>query len=670
MVLNTYWLVQDLRGPHYILLVWLTLLGLLETQGQGFSNKDKFDWDLRAFDDKSCGETNSIFQEAKLYLRKKGDDLYLFAPDPKPLLRLLTGNKDGISIEKVFFSDYLKDSTGLGRNKGHSIFNGKVLKPVLRQELLESVADHFKMVESDRKALSGGVKTLPYWMSYLGKDTLNGTGEYEYNILLIKNSSLCGVKYHRNKAGRLHDFYNGIKILPDWPDKPLKIIPIMKTFSYQVPFDRNTATIENADRALYTDVLDDFIVKGVQIWAYASVEGDRELNEKLQKERAENIKSILEDKLPQEVRYRVVAQENWKRFDSQLKGSEFDSLRSYSRDQIKDLLKKEDNLLTFDFMLHDQRKAVVKVFYNTKPQDYDTVHILTHNFRQALDSIASRKKAGRPYSYYVRDAEGLYNWLYIELLKGKISEEDFMSWNFPLDPTYHKMINNRFWYQFHHPEFATEMMENSLKVVGLDREASDIERFNLISFILAKEQEGINQSGLTLEDLGRLVRSRSFRTIPSEDVLNMVIPLFGKLAVYYHQDFNTWDRRNLILNDLVTLFDQDSSKTEADWLKLAELSAALSNEFVAGEITDRFQDSDNSAFEILNLKINYDHWRTLPEETQIQTYYDQLQNAYPRLGEEAWCGLFGQSGGISFQALDQKELYLFFRENCTDNKSP
>ena len=38
---------------------------------------------------------------------------------------------------------------------------------------------------------------------------------------------------------------------------------------------------------------DDFIVKGVKIWAYASVEGNVELNEQLQNQRAENIQAGL-----------------------------------------------------------------------------------------------------------------------------------------------------------------------------------------------------------------------------------------------------------------------------------------------------------------------------------------------------------------------------------------
>ena len=509
---------------------------------QVFRGKEKFDWDITGYDERSCAGSEQILADAKLFLQKRGDDLYLFSPDPNPLRRFLTDPKDAIAIEKVFLNNYKGDTSALGRNNGSSIFNGKVMVPMFRDELLDGLADHFRMTENDRKALDQNTKSFPYWMTYLGTDTLSGEGSYEYNILFLKNSSLCATRYHKSPAGKLHDFYNGVRILSEWPDKELRIVPILKTFSFQVPFARNEVTINNERESLYVDVLDDFIVRGVKIWAYASVEGNVELNEQLQKQRAENIKTALEKYLPAQVKYRIIARENWERFAEQLHGTEQDSLRQFTKNQIKELLKREDNLSAFNSLLYDQRKAVVKVFYNTHPQDYDTVHIINYNFRQALDSIASRKKRNKTYSYYVRDAEGLYNWLYIELQKNKISPGEFMSWTFPLDPTYHKMINNQFWYQYHNSEFQTTMMENYIKIVGLDHEASDVERFNLISYILEKEHMGLNQSGLALEDLGRLMRSRSYHNIPREVVLNVAIPLFAKLAVHYQADFNTWDQ--------------------------------------------------------------------------------------------------------------------------------
>jgi len=584
-------------------------------------------------------------------------------------MRIISSDKDGIAIEKVFYDDYINDSTGLGRNRGISIFNGKVMRPVYRQELFDDLADHFRMTEFDKNVLNQRAKPLPYWMTYLGKDTLAGEGAFEYNILFIKNSSLCQVRYHRNQAGQLHDFYDGVSILPEWPERELRIVPILKTFSFQVPFERNQSEILNEKEALYTDILDDFIVRGVKIWAYASVEGNTEINERLQRDRALGIKNSLEKYLSEEVKYRIIAKENWERFAEQLKGTTQDSLRQFSRKEIKDLLLKEDNLSAFDHLLYDQRKAVVKVFYNTKPQDYDTVHILQYNLRQALDSIASRKKANKPYSYYVRDAEGLHYWLYQELLKSKLSEQDYMSWDFPLDPTYHEMINNQFWYQYHHPEFQTTMMDNYIKLVGLDREASDVERFNLISYALEKEQTGNNTTGLMLEDLGRLMRSRAYHTIESEEVLKLAAALFGKLAVYYHQNFNTWDRRNLHLNDMVTLFDQDSTRDINDWIKLAELSAHLNNQFVANEIIDRY-DSTNLEFLKLSLKLNYDHYLSNTDDFSSEEYYTELTQSIDQLGTKSWCELFDPESGLSFQSLDHQGLFELWSSRCGDGANP
>lgn len=655
-----------MNTPSYIKLIVIFCFQLLPLQqllAQSFKSKARFDWDLKSYDQKSCLNTDPLISSSKFYLQKRGDDLYLFAPDPKPLTRLIIDDKDAIAIEKVFLSSYVDDTAKLGRNKGRSIFNGKVMRPISRVELYEDMADHFKMTPYDRKTLHENAKPIPYWMTYLGKDTLSGSGSYEYNILFIKNSSVCGIKYHSNPSGQFHEFYNGVQILSEWPEKELRILPILKTFSFQVPFDRNDVNLKNERESLYTDVLDDFVVKGVKIWAYASVEGNAELNEKLQKDRALNIKRSLEGHLPADVRYRIIAKENWERFAEQLEGTEQDSLQQFTKEKVKEILKKEDNLSAFNHLLYDQRKAVVKIFYNTKPQDYDTVHILQHNFKQALDSIVSRKKVNKTYSYYVRDAEGLYSWLYTELQKGKISEEDFMKWTFPLDPTYHKMINNQFWYQYYNAEVQTPMMENYIKLVGLDREASDVERFNLISYVLEKEHNGTNDTGLALEDLGRLMRSRAYHNIPSEDVLKVAIPLFAKLAVHFNKDFNTWERRNLMLNDLMTLFDQDSTKEGEDWLKLAELSAHLGNNFVANEIIDRFEEEDAELFQNLDIQLNYDHPTVSSTLFDSNSYFERLMSYYEIMGKDEWCAQFSNDG-LSFQALDNDDIFALYNDSC------
>ncbi len=651
-------------------LFWVLIVQLVTQQpsvAQGLRGKDRYEWDVKAYDIKSCANSDQILSSSKLFLEKKGDDVYLFAPDSKPLLNLISHDKDAIAIEKVFQSSYLNDTSRLGRNKGRSIFNGKVMRPVGRVELYENLADHFSMTSYDRNALHERAQPTPYWMTYLGKDTLSGAGPYEYNILIIKNSSLCAVRHHKNQAGQHHEFYDGIQIQPEWPNKELRILPILKTFSFQVPFDRNAVTINNEGKSLYTDVLDDFIVRGVKIWAYASVEGNADLNERLQKERALYIQNSLQKHLPEQVKYKIIAKENWERFAEQLEGSEQDSLQQFSKEEIKEMLKKEDNLSAFNHLLYDQRKAVVKVFYNTKPQDYDTVHIIQHNLRQALDSINSRKKAGKPYSYYVRDAEGLYSWLYTELKKQKISEGDFMKWAFPLDPTYHKMINNQFWYQYYHEDVQTPMMQNYIKLVGLDQEASDVERFNLISYVLEKEHNGTNDTGLVLEDLGRLMRSRAYHNIPREKVLRVAIPLFAKLAVHYNRDFTSWNRRNLMLNDLMTLFDQDSTKKDTDWLKLAELAAHLGNSFVANEVIDRFGGSE--LFKDFDLKLNYDHSSVISGEFDSDRYYTNLVSQFEELGRESWCSLF-DTGGLSFQAMDDEDIHQLYLSSCRSNLSP
>ena len=123
-----------------------------------------------------------------------------------------------------------------------------------------------------------------------------------------------------------------------------------------------------------------------------------------------------------------------------------------------------------------------------------------------------------------------------------------------------------------------------------------------------------------------------------------------------------------MLNDLLTLFEQDSTRQNDDWLKLAELSAHLGNSFVSNAIIERFRDTDSDVFRELDLVLNYEYQSTQSNTFDATGYYSELVLAYDKFGKDKWCNLFGND--LSFQALDNDGVFQVYRSNCISSQNP
>ncbi|MBK6522990.1 MAG: hypothetical protein IPG08_12030 [Sphingobacteriaceae bacterium] len=68
--------------------------------------------------------------------------------------------------------------------------------------------------------------------------------------------------------------------------------------TFNIPFAKNKFEFKNEDIQPFINAMNepDFIIDGLYIYAYSSIEGDSAANAKLQRKRAESVTKVLQEK--------------------------------------------------------------------------------------------------------------------------------------------------------------------------------------------------------------------------------------------------------------------------------------------------------------------------------------------------------------------------------------
>ncbi len=149
--------------------------------------------------------------------------------------------------------------------------------------------------------------------------------------------------------------------------RPRRYIPSKrKVFKkeFEIYFDRNSSIVDPDLLQPVIQFLENnkYSIMNASVQGYASVEGPKENNYKLQQRRAELMIRILQEHNEDEISLdTVIATENWDMFFDQVKDSPFQYLDSLSRDSLRILLKDSLLLVKLEPLLKKERKAVLSL---------------------------------------------------------------------------------------------------------------------------------------------------------------------------------------------------------------------------------------------------------------------------------------------------------------------
>ena len=594
--------------------------------------------------------------------------LVLIVPDPqeaRALQKLINKRKDGLVVEKVDPDSYTCGNPAYeeqpSRRNENYFLNGDLLQPVYRDQLYRQLAQEHsrnfrkptaKKERKLEKAYRRQRKKVPYWLVNLGKATDPGAA---YNIMLIKKKKLVSVIEFNSVPGELISAGPLPDMKPHWLPGHFSFSPGTAEIILNIPFELNQASLPAAEakQLLLIDSLKQLPIRNIDIEAFASVEGDFEINQELHQARASFILSQLQQHLPDTtISYRTRAEENWTEFARQIRHSPYSYLLKQPKIQVKEFLRTSTND-TIVQLLQKQRKAQVRVTFLDTSGKFDTLGIVSNEWDSLIH--LSEKEIPQQFStLIVRKLEVLQKFLYNQYLKaGKGNLPTLVNNPFPREPLFAQLINNRNWFISKLSNTEYTLAEEDINYCSENFEVNEIGKYNYLIFNLKKQNNDKDE----LERLDFHFKRMNWQSIDKQEKRKIAFNLYRELTLLYSR--NLKDFKNMEWAFHLTL-ENYPIKNQKDTLAAAAMYAEygyMEKAFVLIEpiIVRNEYDKKTLSF-FLKLAVQ------LPEEM----HYEYLKRYQKALGRNDWCRLFNGKNPINFQVFNYapiRDLYCQICEN-------
>lgn len=272
-----------------------------------YNNKSKKfkDPDLKAC--KNCDKWKN-FDNLQKGLYVSDNKIYLKYNSIKELKRLLKKSKDGLAVDVVQRAQYDNPNYNI---IDYNLYNkGIMSKAIFKEKFFKK--NRIKQDPKSKKKVR--ITKIEVEM---GKLNPKMKGAYELNLVVIQDGKVCRTVTRSYLETGDVDSNTPIGILPAPDSKGLK--PAFEPRSessiinFNIPFAKNKYEFKNEDIQPLVNALNepDFIIEGLYIYAYSSIEGDSVANAKLQRKRAESVSNVLQSKQSVKVQPNIETKDSW-----------------------------------------------------------------------------------------------------------------------------------------------------------------------------------------------------------------------------------------------------------------------------------------------------------------------------------------------------------------------
>jgi len=568
--------------------------------------------------------------------------IYLQYANMKDLKRLLKKPKDGIAVDIVQRAQYENADYNIVDN---NLFNKGVMQKVIYKDKLFAK----NLIKPDPKAKKK-VK-INKLLVEVGKFNPKITGPYELNLIVIQDGAVCKTVTRSYLEQGDQESNTPIGILPALESTGLK--PAFEPRSessilnFTIPFEKNKSEFKKEDVEPFIKALNepDFVIDGLYIYAYSSIEGDAAANAKLQRKRAESVTNVLQSMQNNKINPTIETRDSWNLFELEMEDGKYDDLVKLGKEKAIKKINGDSKLLSeLEPVLSKQRFAqiVLDVTYDvsgSKEQRFSTV-----SFNRAVKSNKI------PQAYKIME--------YISKQKQnkKYTEDVFDSLKIPEDAKFVNLFNNKVYYNYvsngsivdeddYEELKRIEKIDASNEVVKYNRIFSSIKLDTTIgsSEEQAKMQQEIDalyKSKIDKKFVDGLNVEWQFKIIESLDTVDGAEPLIEacitKIKSFYNVKESTWQNA----------------------LKLAYVFTRGKDYRYSANILEPFLKVPNVNEGLLFSYISIASH--LPDKFYSRTFSDALHKAKEK-NPERYCQLFGEPY-MSFQVLDNPNAKRDYRE--------
>ena len=227
----------------------------------------KKQYKLKPADDYNCKSCDKFRDYYGLYegVYEENGKIYLKYDNIRVFKKFMKRSKDGLAIDVVQRAQYEKADYNIVDN--NLVSKGILLKRVYAPTMYKKN----RITDKKSKVIDFCLGTIPKGIK----------GDYELNLLVIQNGRVCKVLTKSYLEQGDQNSQTKLDMLL-WPDSDAYFKPAYEPKSetniltFKIPFEKNKFEYKPEDIQPFLETLKepDFIVEGLYIYAYSSIEGD------------------------------------------------------------------------------------------------------------------------------------------------------------------------------------------------------------------------------------------------------------------------------------------------------------------------------------------------------------------------------------------------------------
>ncbi len=590
---------------------------------------------LKAFDPKECRACEKFRDMDKLQegLAVENGKIMFRTNDLRALKKLLRKPGDGIAVDIIQRAQY-PDCEEYNIMDNNLNSKGIFTKKIMRNKLLSS---NTKKKQPRLNKLEVVVAKLPKKLQE----------PYEMNLVIIQNKTICR-SITPKKVDALKVNASMVELLPDtfWCGTE-KYSPAgeSNTLSFTIPFKQGKADYSTADIEPFFKSLDepDFVVDGVYITGYSSIEGDSLSNAALQRRRANSIADAMEKLQKKNIDKVVSTNDSWDTFKKQVKGTKWEYLASKPKWEAQQLV---NNGLVNELepILAKERFSLIVL---------DVVYDMSgdHEQKFVVRSLQKALKSQDPIQ-----AQMVLNFASLQVLSGKYDAKPFLDFVFPKEAPFAPLRMTQIWLRNKvNKEGLTDELSKELSDLNALAPTDPYIQYNKVFCEMNSQDVKVKEKDIIQAKIDALYTTKMPKA--TVDGLNLEFQFRIMDAV------DTTDVPGPLVNQCIEKIKTIYNVKEATWqnaLKLAMIFHRMGDNRYALTLLDPLVDKKDVDQDVLFTYIALCSY--FKDRINSQKFVSSLEKAN-EANPTRYCDLFGKSG-LTFQVFDNPFVKQDFCKSC------
>jgi hypothetical protein len=478
--------------------------------------------------------------------------------------------------------------------------------------------------------------------------------DYELNLLVVQDGKLCKT-IAKSKVEQGDQESNTPLMMLLMPDSaayiPSAFQPKAETaiLSFNIPFQKNKSDYKEEDLQPFLNALQepDFLIEGLYITAFSSIEGNASDNEKLQKKRAESIIKALSKIQKNNVSTNVKTSDSWELFKLEMEGSKYDNLTQMTKeDAIKEINSKGLANELEPYLAKERfAQIVMDITYDISGDKEEKFSIAKFNQAVKKGDLELASKI----QYYIST----------QIRNKKYSEAAASKMIIPYEIKYSGLLNNQVVLNYVKNNYVADDSDcvKLKKIASVDPSNNYVEFNNLFCKVTVDSTIGDskNQSE-TQKRIDALYKTN----IPKKYVDALNIEWQFKII----EAMDTVEGGQLIINACVEKIKSFYNVKDATWqnnLKLSYVFARFKDYKYASNLLLPFVKESKPNEQLIFAYVSY--CAKMPELYKSRPFIDAMKKA-EKLNHDRYCKLFG-APNLTFQILENPIVKAdYFKAKC------